>query len=43
MNEANPVELTILLLRILELLQKKLHIRTMGHKTKLDSKKLPGG
>jgi hypothetical protein len=35
MNETNPVELTMLFLKILEFLQNKVHIRRMGKKTSL--------
>ncbi|HII78820.1 MAG TPA: hypothetical protein HA261_00015 [Methanosarcina sp.] len=38
MDNTNPVEL-ILFLKVLEILQEKVHIRRMGKKTSLDNEK----
>jgi hypothetical protein len=39
MVETNPIELTLLLLRIWDFLQKKVHIQRMGKKTSLCNEK----
>jgi len=39
MNETNPVELTLLFLRVLEFVQKKAYIRRTDKKTNLGNEK----
>ncbi len=39
MNQTNPVEITLLFLKTLDFLRKKIHIHRMGKKKDLDTEK----